>query len=105
MKFTEKNQCVQVTTPFLDRHNDYLQIYIREEKDGFFLTDGGYMLNDLATFDFTCPKQQELLQTILNDFGVQREEDQLVVTSTLAELPQQQQSLVQAMLAVEAFFR
>jgi len=38
---------IEITTPYLDRHNDYLQIYVKRENSGFFLTDDGYTIEDL----------------------------------------------------------
>ena len=38
---------VEITTPYLDRHNDALQIYARREDGGFLLTDDGYTIHDL----------------------------------------------------------
>jgi hypothetical protein len=42
-----ENSCV-ISTPFLDRHNDEIEVYIEKQDDGqFFLTDDGYTLSDL----------------------------------------------------------
>ena len=38
---------VEITTPHLDRHNDYLQFYVQKTKDGLMFNDGGYVLDDL----------------------------------------------------------
>ncbi|MEJ7608384.1 MAG: DUF1828 domain-containing protein [Bryobacteraceae bacterium] len=38
---------VEITTPYLDRHNDMLQIYARRENSGFVLTDDSYTIHDL----------------------------------------------------------
>jgi hypothetical protein len=35
------DQYVEITTPYLDRHNDYTQIYVRRDNGAFMLTDGG----------------------------------------------------------------
>ena len=40
------DQYVQITTPYLDRHNDYTQIYVGRENGGFVLTDGGARATD-----------------------------------------------------------
>ncbi|MEJ7666387.1 MAG: DUF1828 domain-containing protein [Hymenobacter sp.] len=37
----------EITTPYLDRHNDYTQIYVRKEDSGFVLTDAGDTIQDL----------------------------------------------------------
>ena len=38
---------VEITTPYLDRHNDYLQIYAMRKNGSYVLTDDGYILGDL----------------------------------------------------------
>jgi hypothetical protein len=32
---------IEITTPFLDRHHDYVQIYVKKENNQFILTDDG----------------------------------------------------------------
>ena len=98
--------CVEVTTPHLDRHNDCLQFYVRQENGGYLLTDDGYIINDLISSG--CPldskKRQKLLKTTLNGFGVQREGEQLILKATSENFSQQKHNLVQAMLAVNNLF-
>ena len=43
----EVGDWIEITTPYLDRHNDYLQIYAKRVNGGFILTDDGYILEDL----------------------------------------------------------
>ena len=43
----ELDDRVEITTPYLDRHNDYLQIYAERRDGGFVLSDDGYVLEDL----------------------------------------------------------
>jgi hypothetical protein len=38
---------VEITTPYVDRHNDALQIHIRAEKGGYILTGNRYTVHDL----------------------------------------------------------
>ena len=51
---------VEITTPYLDRNNDYLQIYA--QRAGFvFLTDDGLTIGDLEqTGALNSPKRQDL---------------------------------------------
>ena len=39
----------EITTPYLDRHNDCLQIYAKKENNSIILTDDGYIINDLIS--------------------------------------------------------
>lgn len=41
------NDWVEITTPYLDRHNDLLQIYAKRSDSGYILTDDGYVIEDL----------------------------------------------------------
>ena len=36
--------CIEITTPFLDRHNDWIQIFVEQLENGrLYLTDDGYI--------------------------------------------------------------
>ncbi|MBI3464316.1 MAG: DUF1828 domain-containing protein [Planctomycetes bacterium] len=96
----------EITTPFLDRHNDYVQIYVRRANGLLVLTDDGYTMRDLATSgcEITSPRRKEILQTILNGFGVRLEDDELTVEARLDDFPQKKHALLQAMLAVDDMF-
>jgi hypothetical protein len=97
---------VEITTPYVDRHNDYLQIYARKENGGYALTDDAYIIRDLEACGckLDSPKRRDLLNLTLNGFGVQREGDALVVHASPSEFPLRKHNLVQAMLAVNDLF-
>jgi len=102
----EINEWVEITTPYVDRHNDHLQIYARRENGHFILTDDGYTLRDLESSGCTLatPKRQELLKMTLNGFGVKENHDELLVTATAENFPIRKHNLIQAMLAVNDLF-
>lgn len=97
---------VEITTPYLDRHNDYLQIYARRENGAFVLTDDGETIEDLEQSG--CPldsrKRQDLLRMTLNGFGVKQEGKAIMVRATRDTFTLRKHSLVQAMLAVNDLF-
>jgi len=97
---------VEITTPYLDRHNDHLQMYVRQRDGGYLLTDGGYVIQDLAQSgcNLDSPKRQALLNTILNGFGVKANDGQLEVRATPENFGAKKHSLVQTMLAVNDMF-
>ncbi len=72
---------VEITTPHLDRHNDYLQIHVRREDGHFLLSDQGYILEDLE--DSGCRldegRRRQLLDATLRGFGIELADDKLVV--------------------------
>lgn len=97
---------VEITTPYLDRHNDYLQIYVRKHNGGFVLTDDGYVIEDLkhSGCKLDSPKRQDLFRMTLAGFGVQNNDDRLELTATPENFPLRKHNLVQAMLAVNDLF-
>ena len=97
---------VEITTPYLDRHNDYMQIYLKGNNDGFTLTDGGYTLDDLeqSGCKIDSQKRQALLKMTLNGFGVEIKDRALNVSATQANFGPRKHNLVQAMLAVNDLF-
>lgn len=97
---------VQITTPYLDRHNDYTQIYVRRDNGGFVLTDGGETIQDLRASgcDLETAKRRDLLGAALNGFGVQRDGDALLVKASSQSFSLRKHNLVQAILAVNDLF-
>ena len=100
------DEWVEITTPYLDRHNDYLQIYAKAAHGGFVLTDDGYTIDDLeqAGCKLESRKRQDLLQMTLNGFGVERDGKTLQVHTSPQDFALRKHSLVQAMLAVNDMF-
>ncbi len=96
----------ELTTPFLDRHNDHLQVYAVQRNGTIVLSDDGYILSDLRTsgLDLSTQKRLEILKAIVNGFGVRLEANQLVVDASQRTLGQKVHALVQAMLAVNDMF-
>ncbi len=99
-------QWMEITTPYLDRHNDYLQIFIKREDGAYFLTDDGYILNDLINSgcSMDTQKRKELLKITLAGFGVQLKGDQLTIYANEMNFPLKKHNLIQAMLAVNDLF-
>jgi hypothetical protein len=97
---------VEITTPYLDCHNDYLQIYVRKNNGGFLLSDDGYVVEDLkqSGCKLDSPKRQDLLRMTLSGFGVQNSEGRLEVAASVENFALRKHNLVQAMLAVNDLF-
>lgn len=97
---------VEVTTPYLDRHNDYVQLYVRRENGSYLLTDGGETIADLRSSgcDLDTPKRKALLSATLNGFGIQLDHEALSVKASATTFPLRKHNLIQAMLAVNDMF-
>ena len=97
---------VEITTPYLDRNNDYLQIYARKENGSYVLTDDGQTIGDLEQTGckLNSPKRQDLLKMTLNGFGVQLQDQRLEVHASPDNFAWRKHNLVHAMLAVNDMF-
>lgn len=103
---TEINGVCEITTPFLDRHNDRLQIYVQKKNGGLILSDDGYVLSDLAISGWQAdtPHRRQMLETTLRGYGIRVEDDVLVIEATEENFAQKKHALLQAMLAVNDMF-
>ena len=97
---------VEVTTPYLDRHNDYVQLYAKKMNGGFVLTDDGYTIDDLEQTGckLESHRRQALLKMTLYGFGVQPRDKALEVHAKPENFALRKHNLVQAMLAVNDMF-
>ncbi|MFR1841758.1 MAG: DUF1828 domain-containing protein [Oscillospiraceae bacterium] len=103
----ELENCIEITTPFLDRHNDWIQIYIEEKNDNIYLTDDGYTIEDLITCgcDITTPTRKKLLQRIVNGYGIKISDDNELYTNTTPSFfPQKKHALIQCMMAINDLY-
>ena len=103
-----ENGVVEISSPFLDRHNDYIQIYVVKDGDGgFILTDDGYTIADLelSGLNFNTTKRKEELQTILRGFGISLDDKKsMYCKCNQSNFPFKKHSLVQAVLAINDLF-
>jgi hypothetical protein len=97
---------VEITTPYLDRHNDALQIYARQANGGYLLSDDSYTIHDLEASgcSLNTEKRRDLLKMTLNGFGVKLNEETLEIHATPETFPLRKHNLIQAMLAVNDLF-
>jgi hypothetical protein len=91
-----------INTPFLDPHNDEIQIFVEKNGDVFRLSDDGYTMSDLQDMglEINTEKREAHVRQILNGFGVHLENRALVVTTTPRDFPQKKHNLIQAILAM-----
>ncbi len=97
---------VEITTPYLDRHNDALQIYALRDGGGYTLTDDSYIIHDLEASGckLDTEKRKDLLRMTLNGFGVRLNDQAIEVKATPENFPLRKHNLIQAMLAVNDLF-
>ena len=97
----QDGMCI-ITSPLLDRHHDYLQIYVEHSGTEILLSDDGYTLRDLkiSGLEINTEVRTEALNQAIRPFGVDVLGDELSLIASESDFPQRKHDLLQAMLAV-----
>ena len=101
------DEYLEITSPFLDRYNDYLQVYAKlVNSNEIILTDDAYIINNLqmSGIDISSNKRKQILESFLNKYHVKLEENALVIKSGIEDFPQKILFLMQAMLNIDDMF-
>lgn len=99
----------RITLPFLDRNNDYIEIYITKESDNIYrLTDDGETIEEL-TFSglelFKSKRRTAIFNGIIASHGINKsDKNELYTTCTKEDLPQKKHMLSQCMIKVSDLF-
>ena len=66
------NGYTEITTPFLDIHNDELRFYVQKKDNEYLFTDDGYILSDLemSGVSITKGRRSELLQAMADTMNI-----------------------------------
>ena len=99
----------EITTPYMDRFNDYLQIYAKMNSDGTLtLTDDGYVIGNLISSGIKFTKNSKrfnALMSIAHKFNVTILDGEEITTTALPDnFPQAKNMMVQAMLSIDDLF-
>ena len=101
----EINNAVEITLPYPDRNNDYIQVYLKELNGGkLLLTDAGYTITDLQTAGFTLDseRRQILLQEAVKGNGITHTKtNELQTITTEEDFPQKLNDLIDTMQKVD----
>ena len=100
------NNWVVITTPYLNRHNDYIQVYLKQEGAEYILTDDSYTIDDLEQSGCTLDTKQgeKFLEVTLNGFDVQKYGNELFVKTNQQNFALNKHNLIQTILAVNDMF-
>ena len=108
LKQVKESAWFAISTPFIDRHNDCIDIYIKQESGHYILTDDGYTVDDLEQSGFAFgpsnSRKRQILEMTLNGFGVSLNRGALVIKAPKEKFPSAKHSLMQAILAVNDMF-
>jgi len=98
--FDKVGEYYEITTPYLDSSNDYLQIYVRQDGESIFFTDDGATIQNLKMCGFQLtPVRKELLQRTLRQHGVELNGNELI-SSAQKDFAQKMHLFIQAILNI-----
>ncbi|HHY74094.1 MAG TPA: DUF1829 domain-containing protein [Bacillus bacterium] len=106
IEFEDFSSFIEITTPFVDMHHDYIQLFLTKENNTFIISDDGHILNELEMLGIDVKKTQkrkEFLYICLKTFGVKIDHatNELFVSfENLIEYPEWQHRLIQCLLRI-----
>lgn len=102
----EVGSWTEITTPYLDRHNDYIQVYGKYNEGRIILTDAGDTVQDLTQggFNFKSEKRQQILKFILAGFQIDMRDGELYVEADERNFALKKHNLIQAILSLNDMF-
>ena len=100
--FKVLDDSVEINLPFLNRHNDYIQVYLVKNGDNFTISDDGETIDDLKLcgLEFNSGKRQRLLRSAIIGFRVENDDGILKVDANVEDFGFKLNRLIQAILAV-----
>jgi len=103
--FEKIGEYYEITTPYLDNANDYLQIYVKQDGNEILFTDDASTIQGLkmSGLQFT-PNRKELLKRILFQYGVVLNGDELTCKAQVNNFAQKKHMFLQAMLKIDDMF-
>lgn len=91
-----------LTMPYLDRHRNFIQVYITKTDSGVTLSDYGDTIRDLRIcgLDIDTESKRQALNEQLNLFGIEIDGDELWMSSSWDDLPTLLHEFSQGILAI-----
>lgn len=103
--FSKVGEYYEITTPFLDDSNDYLQLYVKQNGDEIYFTDDGYTLNRLEDngIDLSSARRKQIIYQA-QQYGVNLFENELVMKAQANSFPQHKHLYIQCLLKISDMF-
>lgn len=101
----QDNGWTEIATPFMDRHNDGLIIYAKDENGTIVLSDDGYIIGDMEMSGINVSRRMKTIERFMRSYGVNiTDNKELQVRATLQNFPVKQHLLLQAMMSASDMF-
>ena len=95
------NGFYEISTPFLDSHNDVIQFYVQRTGNEFFFTDDGYTLSDIQMngLNLSTQKLKTMIDNLAISLNVEIKDGSITAkASSPAAVAQTEHKMIQAML-------
>ncbi|MCI9274155.1 MAG: DUF1829 domain-containing protein [Clostridiales bacterium] len=103
--FDKIGEYYEITTPYLDNANDYLQIYVKQDGNEIYFTDDSATIQGLKMGGFQLTPHRKLhLKRILCQYGVELKGDELIAKTPINRFAQKKHLFIQAMLRIDDMF-
>ncbi len=103
--FEKIGEYYEITTPYLDNANDYLQIYVKQEGNDIFFTDDSITIHNLKMSGLQLTRNRKLqLQKILYQYGVRLQGNELIAKAPINSFAQKKHLFIQAMIRIDDMF-
>ena len=106
-KFANKKEVLEITTPFLDIHNDYIQLYIISKNNKIIISDDGFTYADLIMSGIIINSlyTKQILENILQNYGViLGKNNELFITAQFNNLIENEHKLIQSIISINNLF-
>lgn len=105
IKFEKVGEYYEISAPFLDSANDYIQFYVRLDGDTIYFTDDGFTINQLVMNGFQLsPNRKKLLNNLLKQYGVELQGESIVSKADVRNFPQKKHMYIQSIMKIDDLF-
>jgi hypothetical protein len=99
----------EISLPYLDRHNDYLGIYVKKDGDNYILSDDSVTIDDLTLVGYSLDNEDDraMIDSLLLNYGASLSADhnELTIQTNVEKFAENMYNLVQTMLTLSVLPR
>lgn len=105
MQYNQVGNYVEITAPFLDSMNDYIQIYFMEKSGIIYFSDDAYTINNLEArgISFNAAKKAQM-KKILQMYGASLKDREIVKEAASADFAKSKHLFLQAVLRINDLY-
>lgn len=103
--FEKMGEYYEITTPYLDNTNDYLQLYVKQVNGDIYFTDDGATINNLEMSGFQLSANRKIhLNSIINQYGVELNGKEIIARAPISQFSQKKHMFVQALIRIDDMY-